>query len=173
MNGINFIKPLPPHQEREVRLWSWFTVIGSSSLLLIIGVYTGMQYTLYRSLHQEKSTHQQELSSFNALLEQQRTQAEEQKLLQKNIDSISKYKTSPKNPLNALTALHAITGRGMHAVTISKNRFELHVACQNAQHATICLQKLLNNAHIRNAKLMSLQSNQKQVIALFKGEITP
>ncbi len=172
MKGINFIKPLPLHQERRVMLWSWFTIIGSSSLLLIISAYTGMQYSLYRSLSQEKTTRQQELSSFNALLEQQRKQTEEQKLLQQKINKVTRYKTSPKTPITALNALHAITGRGMQAITISKNHFELHVACQNAQHATICLQKLLHNTHIRTAKLLSLQSDQKQVVAIFKGEIT-
>lgn len=173
MNGINFIKPVPPHREREVRLWSWFTIIGSSSALIIIGIYSGMQWSLYRSLVREKLTLQQKLSSFDTVLEQQRTQTEEQEQLQKKNDSLAKYKTSPKNPVSALRSLRAITGNGLQAVTISKCHFELHVICQNAQHATICLQKLLKESSIRTVKLTSLRSNQKQVIAIFKGEITP
>jgi len=173
MNSINFIKPVPPHQEREVRLWSWFTIIGSSSALIIIGIYTGMQWSLYRSLFQEKIQLKQKLGSFDTVLEQQRTQAEEQEQLQKKIDSLAKYKTFPKNPVSTLSSLRAITGNGLQAVTISKHRFELHVTCQNTQHATICLQKLLKDMRIRTVKLISLQSNQKQVIAIFKGEITP
>ena len=173
MNGINFIKPVPPHREREVRLWSWFTIIGSSSALGIIAIYTGMQWSLYRSLFQETILLKQKLSSFDTVLEQQRTQTEEQEQLQKKMDSLAKYKTSPKNPVSALSSLRAITGNGLQAVTVSKHRFELHVICQNAQHATICLQKLLQDMRIRTVKLTSLQSNQKQVIAIFKGEIAP
>ncbi len=170
MNNINFIKPVPPLKEREVRLWSWFTIIGSSSALVIIAIYTGMQWSLYRSLFQEKMLIQQKLGSFDTVLKQQRTQTEEQEQLQKKNDLLTKYKTSPKNPAATLNALHAITGNGLQSVTISKNRFELHVACRNAHHATICLQKLRHDTNIRTVKLTSLQSNQKQVIAIFKGE---
>ncbi len=171
MNNINFIKPVPPHRKREVRWWSWISIVAYGAMLIVIGIYTGMQWHLYRSLSQEKRMLEQQVPSFNNVLEQQRSQTEEQEQLQKNIDAVTKYKTLPKNPIKTLTALRAITGNGLQSVTIAKNHFELHVTCQNAHHATICLQKLLQDPHISTVKLTSLQSNQKQVVAIFKGEI--
>jgi hypothetical protein len=172
MKSINFINPVPPHRAKEVRLWSWLTVVTSCSTLCIIVIYTGIYYSLYRSLSQEKSRLQQKLGSFNKLIEQQRTQKEDLEQLQNKIDLLKKYTTAPKNPVDALNSLHAITGNGLQSIAISKNTFELQVACQNAQHAAICLQKLQRDQRINTVKLTAMQSHNNQIIAIFKGEIT-
>jgi len=130
-----------------------------------------MQWQLYRSLSQERSVLQQKLQLFNSTLEQQRIHTKELEELQKKINQLTRYTQSPKSPIDSLKAIRTITGNGLQTITISKKSFELQVSCRNAQHATICLQKLMQDPSIRIVKLTSLQSNQKQIIALFKGEI--
>ena len=173
MKNINFIKPVPPHRDKEIRLWIWVTLITSSAAIITIITITGTQWHMYSALHKEKNELQQQLLPFPSAMEQQHKQVQEKELRHQQLDKLSKYRESPKNPSDTLSSLRKALGAiPIQSVTLSKGSFELHALCTNAQQANACLQKLTSEKMIHNIKLTSLQANQKQLIAIFKGEIT-
>ena len=171
MKGINFIHPIPHKKEREVRRWCWLTMMSSSSAFIAILIYTGMQWSLYRSLAQEKIVLEQELSSFSSIMEKQRKQGAKQEQFKQTINKLTKYKTAPKNPVVAISLFHTIAGPALQGVTISKQQFTMRIHCTNAQQANLHLQNLMKTKAIHTAKLVSLQADKKQVIALCTGEL--
>lgn len=173
MNNINFIEPVPRIVSREVRIWILITILLISSTIISIGIYSGLQWYSLHTAHQERNALQQQISRYNAILEQQQRETKQKEQLEQNIQKLTRYKTKPKNPINFLHALHAITGNGLQSITISKKQFELHVACQQAQHAIICIQKLQQDPQIALVQLVALQTNKQHIIAHFKGEKAP
>lgn len=173
MNNINFIEPVPSSISREVHIWSLITTLLISGVIINIGIYSGIKWRSLHTARQERHAVQQQINGYNAILEKQQRETKQKEQLEQNIHTLTRYKTKPKNPIAFLNALYAITGNGLQSITISKKQFELNVACQQAQHAALCLQKLQQESHIRMAQLITLQMNKKQIIAHFKGERAP
>ncbi len=172
MNNINFINPVPPSRNKEVRLWTWITVCVLIASIIGISITTGIQGYLYYSLRQKRQQLEQQLQPLSSVIEQEVKQREEQKQLQKSLDKITAYATKPKNPIDLILALHQTTGAmAIQSLSVSPDAFELQTVCPNAQEANACLQKLTKNNYIYAVKLTSLQVNQKQLLATFKGSV--
>ncbi len=172
MNRINFIKPVPPSRIREVRIWFWITCTLLAATLAILATYTVVQWRVYRTIHKEKHELQQQLNSFSSVMETEHKQVEDRDALQHQLNKLNKYSKTPKSPIEFLSSLRTTLGTiPMQSFTLTKNNFELHILCTNAQQANFCLQKLTHNSLIRSVKLVSLQTHQKQLMAVFKGEV--
>ncbi len=171
MNNINFINPVPPQRKKDVRLWVWFTLIVGTAALAIIATTTGIQWYTWYTIKTEKRALHEQLAPFAKEMEIQRKQTADKTLLHQHLNKLTKYSKNPKNPAALLGSLRTLFGTApLQSISFSKNNFETQILCTNAQQATAYLQKLLANDSIKTVRLTSLQAQQKQLIATFKGK---
>ena len=173
MNRINFIKTVPLSKQREVRVWIWLCIISICAFVSSIIITSGIQWHLYRSLHQQKKNLIEQVAQFATIMSEQRKQLEEQQYLQKKLDTINRYKTNPKNPHPILAILRkAMHDLSLQSASITTKQFECNALCSSATQASASIKRLHQESSLHNIQLVSLQTQQDKIQISIKGNIT-
>lgn len=177
MKPINFIKPIPPGRQKELRRWYWLTAGSLGALLTAILIISSIQGYLYWVLFKNRTVLSSELGNYGASINQQKKDQSEHDALKKKIDRLNQYRTNPKNPSSVLQALKtAGNGLKIRSVTITPKNFEIQLSAHSIDQITQCMKLLHEYKHqsipfFANLKLASLSHRQQLVDATIAGTI--
>lgn len=175
MRLINFIKPLPPHRERELRIWYRSALICTVSIVLLCGIVSSIQLYLWGSLYRSKKTMTQQLTQFGTTIAQQKNDRTMQNLLTQQQKRIERYIKDPKNPLHIIAAISAATkDTPLQSINVSADSIELQIHAASPE-AVIAVMERLAHAPIESElifdaiQLASLSYAGNQVNATIKA----
>jgi hypothetical protein len=172
---INFIKPIPPSREKELRIWYRIMLGFLLTVIPAIIIVSTIQLYLWASLHRTKVTLANQLANFNGILAQQKKDRCEQSQLKERAACMQRYSSDPKNPASVLAAItDAAKESQLQSIAISKKSVEIqiHSASTDIVLTTI---KRLSDARIDNLPIMhdvslaSLTSSGQSIHATIKA----
>ena len=173
MHNMNFIRPVPPHKEKELRRWMLVSALLIMSLLIGGITISGIQWKVYRDIQQEKNTLMIQLASYDQIMNRQHEHTKQHSTLQQKLQQLQVYTNQPKNPIDIITTVQKILGTvPLQSLTIDNDHFELKGSCLHAKQATQLVGKLNSLALCNNAQLHAIASGSNNTLEfVIKGSI--
>jgi hypothetical protein len=175
MKKVNFIDPLPPYKQYELRRWFWWTVVIWIISFMIGAYYVAPQLLLYSALKKEIRVLREKTTPYAATAHNKEALKSEHELLSKQSNKINQYIEQPKNPHKYIAAIMEASGNGvkLESLKFNKKDVELTVVCPTPEHATVFIKRLSASDLFAGIKLVSLQHDTQgnQFRAVIKGNI--
>lgn len=177
MKRINFITPLPPKRQKELKRWYLLTISVATLLFFSIIIITAIQGYQYWALHKKQRQLSFELSNYTSVINQQKHDHDQHTRLKKKIDRLNQYKSNPKNPAAILSIIKtAFNGMKLKSLSINAQQFEIQLSANSPDQITACIKYLheyrqQSKPLFSRIKLVSLSHNQQQVDATITGII--
>ncbi len=174
MNTINFIRPLPPEKDREVRSWLRITALLYMLIIICTLIIIAMQWYLHRQLKGQHATLKEQLHQYNSIMDVHRTTKSEQELLQKKIAKLHRYHHNPQSPLPIIETIAMASKQTIiESLTIKNGAIELKVIAPTSAHAMQLVQTLQASPLLKTVYLQSLKINDNnQAITLIKAAVS-
>lgn len=173
MKKVNFITPLPPHKQYELRRWFWCTVVVWV-ISLVVGAYCVVPPLMtFIALKKEISCLHEKIKDYAEVTKNRDTLNNEHELLNKQSVKIHQYVEQPKNPHQYVAAILEASGDGVKIELLKCNKkdVEVTILCPTPEHATVFIKRLSLSDLLTGIKLVSLQHDgqTKQLRAVIKG----
>lgn len=175
MKKVNFISPLPPHKQYELRRWFWCTTT-LWIISFVIGAYCVVpQLVTFFVLRKEISVLYGKTASYSDVVKNSDALKSEHELLSKQNSKINRYMDQPKNPHQYIAVILEAVGNGatLELLKFNKKDVELTILCPTAEHATVFIKRLSLSDLFTGIKLVSLHNDTRanQLRAVIKGNI--
>jgi hypothetical protein len=172
---VNFISPLPPHKQYELRRWFWCTAL-LWIISFMIGAYCVVpQLVTFIALKKEINALHEKTASYSKGVNNRDALKSEHELLSKQSSKINQYIDQPKNPHQYIVVILEASGNGvkLESLKFNKKNVELTILCPTPEHATVFIKRLSLSDLFTGIKLVSLQHDPqtKQLRAVIKGNI--
>lgn len=164
MNNLNFINPVPPRKEREVRVWFSSTLVLFCAIIVAVSSLHFVQLRMLKKITLEKKSLLNKVQDFDAALEAQHKLKQEEEALTKRLHDISEQTNNPKNPVEYLTTIAQACAREVEiqSLKIENEGLEIAAQCTNQQEATRFIEKLADSSYFKDLTLTSLNTSAKK-----------
>ena len=175
MKKVNFITPLSPQKQYEIRRWFWVSCILCISILCVGAYFIVPQLLTFIALKKEVAALREKTKDHAELFKNSDTHKKEHELLHERGVWINRYHEQPKNPHNVIAAIRDASGDGvkLESIRFNKKDVDLTVVCPTPEHATVFIKRLSVSDLFTGIKLVSLQHDgpTKQFRVVIKGNV--
>src|SRR5271166_6015499 len=112
MKKVNFIDPLPPHKQYELRCWFWYTVFVWIISFMVGAYFVVPQLVNFIALKKEINVLREKTRDYPEIVNNKDALKSEHELLSKQSSKINRYIDQPKNPHRYIVVILEASGNG-------------------------------------------------------------
>ncbi len=174
MKHINFIHPVPPHRDKEVK--RWILISGSILSMTLIGLFIRTTFYLY-----EISTitiPQNIENEFQETVRACKDKEHHYETQQHTYEALYRYQHTPKTPFKTLQSIVTLIGAShIKALAHTKQHCEITATISDIARLQSLIAKLESLPIVKSVQLISVKKDQKNFIAtlrlLYKQKKSP
>ncbi len=162
MKDINLVNTIPLHRQYEVRRWFILSMALLGGTLITITILQVPQLRAWYSINKEKENLEESLHVFESIMDKKHELKQQEQKLRTKKTKLEQYRKDPKNPIRQMQMIVTACDRTIEldGLTIQKSSFKITASCSQVEHATGFIQRLSQDEHVQNTKLVSMQQHK-------------
>lgn len=159
MKNVNFINPLPPKQQQEIKRWARRSLlIGIGTIIIISGIHLHQTLAL-RELKKEYALIGHYKKNFDEIMARNNTLKQEELQLNSKLAQIKAWQEpmAACTYLNTIAAMHHTAQLKLESLSVAGNRFEISAQCPHETAILSCITDLAKIDRVENVQLAALR----------------
>lgn len=162
MKDVNLVNTIPLHRQYEIRRWFIFSMALLGGTLITITILQVPLLRAWYSIKKEKENLEESLHVFENVMDKKHELKQQEKQLRNKKTKLEQYHKNPKNPIKQMQMIFTACDSTIEldGLIIQKSSFKITAACSQIEHATGFMQRLSQDKHVQNTKLVSMQQHK-------------
>ena len=170
MKNINFIKPISPAQASSMRMWLISSLFLGISLIVCMGIATLQDYFTLRILKLTKKQLNQNMSSFNTIMQRKQELKKQEHAIQEQLNVIANANKQTQQQIAFMVHIKKAlkNSASLESFSFESAAVQLCIDCTQTQHASEIISSLGQMPDIASLHMSSLQPKQQGAVTALR-----